>query len=985
MSTVPEVLSDSNVAVTGPSTSTSQVLPLTSSVFNDNQQAVTNASKHLSSSELSSHEVDDVTNNHTPTQGLTNSTATDISAQCKRLSLNEVNESNSPGKIPGPKKKNAKKKEKLKQLQMPPTQNTQHQQVEFLTSAVQEFFKSQVSPLYAPTCSRYLENMCHHPQYKYTNSPVQLAGSVPTTPLSHWAQISASGSVPNSPYVAREPITPRYIQNALQHPLLSQSFSESRDNSFQYDLAKQNVLRNVLPMQNVNLKNIQTEGGTKKSPKHKNKKKEQSKEEDKKFDSYLSINEVEFGLKKASFVEGFIRINPKQFQHAYVSSTDRSEQDVLIDGLKHRNRALEGDLVVVQILDDVPSNNGQDMQKRGKVVYIKEKVHRRTCIGHLKLMADRNRQKALFVPRDHRMPRLNIPFTSWPDNFYKEHRSYENTLFLAKIIDWSDTRFALGKIICNIGQSGDMVSETKAILAQNDLDITPFGPEIRHLFPRLDYVIPEEELKIREDCRSLCIFSIDPSNCRDIDDAVSCCKLENGNYEIGVHISDVAHFLTENTILDEKVAMKATTIYLVEKAYHMLPDELCMLCSLFPGVDKLAFSVFWEITENAEVLRHRFSKTVIHSCCQLAYDHAQAILEDRQDSEDTFPETYNGYKYDDIYKSIKILGKISSILRRNRFNSGALRIDQPKVTFHLNAVNGLPENFWIYDSKESHQLIEEFMLLANMTVAKRIKDDHPDLAFLRCHPPPSLYMMKQLAKALKPMGINLDITSAGDLHRSLLPYVGPDSSDKGRAMVLNMLCAKPMTRAKYFCAHGCDDDDFHHYALNVPLYTHFTSPIRRYADIMVHRLLAASLNYRAVPAWEVDKVRMVAAQCNKQKYNAKKAGEMSTELYTLKYIEMNSPYTTEAVVVEIRDKYIDVIIVAMGLNRRLFFNNDFPGVYECIKNDAGSKLSKMQLTWKATESSPEIKQLIEVFSILHVELYRDDDMVKVEIKLVRPQ
>ncbi|CAK1556232.1 unnamed protein product [Leptosia nina] len=772
------------------------------------------------------------------------------------------------------------------------------------TNSVHDFFMNQVIPLYGTANTRYAENLAHHPQFQLNIH------------------------------------SPKYLQNLMQHPLLSHPLkSPSSVNRHMFSgsphLFKRENAQNISP----------------------NKK----------------------------------RINPKQFQHAYVSSTDRSEQDVFIDGIKNRNRALEGDIVIVQLLEEkdngekkeTEKDNDDVKQKKGKVVYIKERIHTRTCIGSLKLMPDKNRQKALFIPRDYRFPRLDIPCTFWPDNFYTDSDKYENTLFSAKILDWFDIRFALGKIVCNIGESGDMQSETKAILAQTDVDITPFGPEVRHLFPHLDYVIPEEEIKLREDCRKLCIFSIDPNNCRDIDDAVSCRKLENGNFEVGVHISDVSHFLTENTMLDEKVAEKATTIYMVEKAYHMLPDELCMLCSLFPGVDKLAFSVFWEISDDAEISRPRFSKSVIHSCCQLAYEHAQAILEGNIDTELKFPEIYNGFKYSQIQETIKNLGNISSILRRRRFEGGALRIDQPKVSFTLSPSNGMPESFCIYKSKESHQLIEEFMLLANMSVATKIYEDYPKLAFLRCHPEPSGYMLKQLAKALKPMGIDLEITSAGDIYRSLQPYVGPTSNDRGKAMVLSMLCAKPMARAKYFCAGGYVED-FHHYALNVPLYTHFTSPIRRYADIMVHRLLSASLKYRDVPKWEVDYVRLVAAQCNRQKYNAKRAGELSTELYTLKYIEMHSPVSTEAVVVEVREKYIDVIIVAMGLNRRILFNNDFPGDYNCIKNDAGTKLSIMELTWHATQGLPEVKQSISVFSTLKVEMHRGDDMVKIEVRLVRP-
>ncbi|XP_049873989.1 DIS3-like exonuclease 2 [Pectinophora gossypiella] len=1011
MSNIRDSVSERNVDICRPSTSqpASQPFRSKSSLNNkvkEKEHKVASPSKKSAKHTSMSRQKQDEAKIASRT--FTNSSINDLPSQCQNLNINSESDDVDQGDTPVvPKKKNMKKKERLKQLklQMPPAntvpptppptaQSMEHANyvVQNQMTSVQEFFMNQIGPLYASTSSRYLENLTHHPQYQYMQHSIQARevlqarqhlASVPNSPFLHMVQRPNSANVPNSSFLHSEPNTPRYLQNAMQHPLLCKSFSVESHARFDQRQHPTNIARNSFGDEVKGP--VNQENGNKATKKKKRTHAKNDQADDKKFDCYLSPEEVEEGLKNNTLIEGIVRINPKQFQHSYVSSTDRSEQDVLIDGIKHRNRALEGDVVVVQILCESNSEDNVDKQKKGKVVYIKEKVHTRTCIGTLKLMPDKNRQKALFVPRDHRVPRLNIPFTSWPDNFYHDAKSYENTLFLAKILDWTDTRFALGKIVCNIGQSGNMITETKAILVQTDLDITPYGPEYRDLYPRLDYVIPEEEITLREDCRKLCIFSIDPSNCRDIDDAVSCRELENGNYEIGVHISDVAHFLTENTALDEKVAEKATTIYMVDKAYHMLPDELCMLCSLFPGVDKLAFSVFWEITPEGKVLSNRFSKTVIHSCCQLAYDHAQAILEDRKDAETIFPETYNGYEYKDIYKTIKILGKIAAIFRQNRFDGGALRIDQPKVSFHLNPTDMLPESYWIYESKESHQLIEEFMLLANMTVAGRIHEDHPKLAFLRCHPPPSAYMLKQLAKSLKPMGIDLDVSSAGDLHKSLLPFVGPECTDKGKAMVLNMLCAKPMTRAKYFCSDGCDDEDFHHYALNVPLYTHFTSPIRRYADIMVHRLLAASLKYRENPNWEVDKVRMIAAQCNKQKYNAKKAGELSTELYTLKYIELHSPLVTDAVVVEVREKYIDVIIVAMGLNRRIFFNNDFPGDYKCIKNDKGVKLSKMELTWRATDNLPEVAQIIEVFSILQVEMHKGDDMVKVETKLVRPQ
>lgn len=834
MSNLRDSVSERNVDVSRPSTSsTSQPLRSKSSINNKIKENKASPKKSPKKPTMSKQKQEEKNNSRLNS----NTAVDDVTSEIQNLNVSRSNEDTDQREPPVSKKKQAKMKDKLRKLNMPgtntnvPTQliSPNNSNLSLLNGIpVQEYFLTCITPMYASASSSYLENMTHHPQYQYMNS-VQVGdmfqnrqsnASAPNTPLIYMTNNIQPG-IQTSPVAQSEPATPKYLQNVMQHPLLSQAFKDS--------LSARKHLKTVSEV---------GQNKEKQSPsRRKRKSKNDENPEDKKFEPYISAEEAELGLKNNTHIEGVLRINPKQFQHAYVSSSDRSEQDILIDGLKNRNRALEGDVIVVKLIEESENEEANESentnkQKKGKVVFLKEKVHTRICIGNLKLMADKSRQKALFVPRDHRIPRLNIPFTCWPDNFYQEAKKYENTLFLAKIEDWYDTRFAVGKITCNIGQSGDMISEARAILAQNDLDITPFGPEVRHLYPRLDYTIPEDEIKIREDCRKLCVFSIDPPNCRDIDDAVSVRELDNGNYEIGVHISDVAHFLAENTLLDEKVADKATTIYLVERAYHMLPDELCMLCSLFPGVEKLAFSVFWEITEGADVLSHRFSKTIIHSCAQLAYDHAQAILEERDNAEEFFPETYNGFEFKDIQKAIKILGKISSTFRKRRFDGGALKIDQPKVSFKLNA-NGLPESFCLYENKESHQLIEEFMLLANMTVAQRIYEDFPDLAFLRSHPPPSAFMMKQLAKALKPMGIKLEITSAGALHKSLMEHVS--SADLGKAMVLNMLCAKPMTRAKYFCAHGIDDDDFQHYALNVPVYTHFTSPIRRYADIMVHR------------------------------------------------------------------------------------------------------------------------------------------------------
>lgn len=743
------------------------------------------------------------------TNAITVDTVESITNECQNLTISTPNDVQEEcDKVTTCKRKNSKKKQRqLSTMQTPQPSGFAPPLLQQDRNIGQQML---VMPMYQ-MCppqnvnTMYFENMSYHPNYQYLQTPQGLIN------LQSIQNIQDQNGA-------------RYLQNVMQHPLLSRFNGPVSQNPtiYQNNMFTHNRQGQYQHQQNLH----QTQKRTKRSPKPERKK---EKKEDPKFEPYVTYEEVELGLEQKTLVQGVLRINPKVYQHAYMSSDNRSEQDIFLDGLFTRNRALEGDIVVVQLLQDKELTERK--QKHGKVVYIREKVHTRTCIGTLKLMPDKNGKMAYFAPRDYRVPRLNIPCTSWPNNFFKDPKAYENTLFLAKIIDWSDTRFALGLIEQQIGESGDLAAERRAILAQNDLDITPFDPEMQNLYPRADYTIPPEEIQKREDLRKLCIFSIDPYNCRDIDDAVSCRELENGNYEIGVHISDVTHHLTEGTKLDEKVAQRATTIYMVDKAYHMLPDDLCYLCSLFPDLDKLAFSVIWEITKDAEVISHRLTKSVIHSCCKLSYEHAQGILDDSIDVKD-FPEIYNDFKFDDVCKTIKALGNIAAILRKNRFEGGSLRIDQPKVYFTLNP-SGLPESISVYQSTLSHQLIEEFMLLANITVANRIYEDHPSLAFLRCHPVPSKFMFQELVASLAPMGIDIDITTAGGIHKSLAPFF--DTTDKAKAIVLSQLCAKPMQRAKYFCA-GCQSrENFCHYALNVPLYTHFTSPIRRYADIVVHR------------------------------------------------------------------------------------------------------------------------------------------------------
>lgn len=367
---------------------------------------------------------------------------------------------------------------------------------------------------------------------------------------------------------------------------------------------------------------------------------------------------------------------------------------------------------------------------------------------------------------------LRISEIYWPNGFKNQPKRFEKILFVAKIVSWETPSYANGVLIENLGIVGDLKVETLSILREFCLDTTPFSEELKKEYLCLTKEIHKKEFDYRADLRPDCIFTIDPETARDLDDAVSVKSLGNDIYEIGVHISDASFYLNEGTELDQIVSNKATTIYMVDHAYHMLPEELCLHCSLLPGEDKLAFSVFWEMTIDGEILNKRFCRSIVNSCAKLSYEHAQKIIDTTKQklADYKFPQIHNNFTIDDIAQTVNILQKIAVNLRQKRIENGALKIEQTKLLFTLEPGTGEPVNFRKYENLPAHRLIEEFMLLANITVAERIKDDFSEIAFLRCHEPPKQTMLVDLKNCLATYGIYLDISSSGAIRSSLAKY-----------------------------------------------------------------------------------------------------------------------------------------------------------------------------------------------------------------------
>lgn len=355
----------------------------------------------------------------------------------------------------------------------------------------------------------------------------------------------------------------------------------------------------------------------------------------------------------------------------------------------------------------------------------------------------------------------------------------------------------------------------------------------------------------------------------------------------------------------------------------MLPSVLCEnLCSLNPKEDRLAFSAIWELTPAGQVVGEWFGRTVIRSCAKFSYDHVQEMIDHpEQDFEDhNFPPV-EGRSVKEIAGIVNNLHRIAVQLRQKRVKDGALRLNQVKLGFTLEADSLSPNGVYVQEVKESNKLVEEFMLLANIAVAQKIHDTFPNISVLRMHPPPHDVQLENVVNFFSTYGINLDSSSSKTLNDSIQKYVGSDALSIARMKLIVNLCSKPMQYAKYVCTGGKHKaKSFHHYALNVPRYTHFTSPIRRYADIMVHRLLAAAIDpgRYPLPDWNQIKVAFKTQQCNDKKQAAKVIHETNSDLFLALFIRNVGEMVEQGMIIGVLDRSVDVMICRLGIIKRCY-------------------------------------------------------------------
>lgn len=504
-----------------------------------------------------------------------------------------------------------------------------------------------------------------------------------------------------------------------------------------------------------------------------------------------------------AFVEGTVDMTASGIAYVIISE---EEDDVFISP-KNTNGALNGDKVKVNVF-----SSKQKRKPEGEIVEIIERA-KTEFVG----IIDKSKNFSFVVTTDPRMP---------VDVFVSNDKlkgANNGDKVVVKITEWpKNKKNPYGIIIDVLGKAGERNTEMHAILAEYGLPYK-FPEKVEQDAAKLNIEISNAEIKNRLDFRTVTTFTIDPLDAKDFDDALSIKKLENGNWEIGVHIADVSHYVQPGTLLDKEALQRATSVYLVDRVVPMLPEVLSNnACSLRPHETKLCFSAVFELTDSAEVKKEWFGRTVIFSDRRFTYEEAQERI-----------ETGKG----DFAEEILQMDKLAKLLRKDRFKKGSIAFDRIEVKFNLDK-DGNPIGIYFKESKDSNKLIEEFMLLANKRVAEFIgktpKNQKPKTFVYRIHDEPNQEKLQVFSNFIKKFGYNLSLDES-KLAKSLNNLL-EEVKGKNEENLIEQLAIRTMSKAAY------STNNIGHYGLAFSYYSHFTSPIRRYPDIIAHRLLQRYLD-----------------------------------------------------------------------------------------------------------------------------------------------
>jgi len=514
-------------------------------------------------------------------------------------------------------------------------------------------------------------------------------------------------------------------------------------------------------------------------------------------------------LSRGSTVTGIVDMTASGA--AFIVPDDGSEEDVFIPR-NAMNKALNGDRVKI-----FKSARRKHKQPEGEVIEILERK-RDHFVGVMQIA-----RGLAFLVVDDRVMQNDIFI---PTKGLKGVKDGQKAV--ARIVEWPErAKNPIGEIIDVLGNVGDNNAEMHAILAEFNLPYK-YPEEVNAEAETIDAGITPEEIKNRRDFRDITTFTIDPADAKDFDDALSIQKLKNGNWEIGVHIADVTHYVQEKSLLEKEAFDRATSVYLVDRVVPMLPEHLSNgICSLRPNEEKLCFSVVFEMDDNANMIDSWVGRTVIYSDRRFTYEEAQNVI-----------ETGEG----DLKEEILTLDRLAKKIRDNRFKEGAISFDRVEVKFNIDE-NGNPESVYFKEAKDANKLIEEFMLLANKRVAQLIgknelnpkRKSNPKTFVYRIHDVPNPDKFEAFASFVRRFGYEALPKGAESINKSL-NRVLQEAHGKKEQNIVETLAVRTMAKAIY------STHNIGHYGLSFKHYTHFTSPIRRYPDMMVHRLLQRYLD-----------------------------------------------------------------------------------------------------------------------------------------------
>ncbi|CAN6662341.1 exosome complex exonuclease Dis3p [Trichomonascus vanleenenianus] len=668
------------------------------------------------------------------------------------------------------------------------------------------------------------------------------------------------------------------------------------------------------------------------------------------YPPYYPMSRLLGGIKNGTLYQGSLSINHYNVVEGTVS-TAAYPKPILILGRDNLNRAFNGDSVVIELLPQsqwkhpsteatTDSNaNGLDnadndeeavftdedrkalaahaksaqmssaeykIQPTAKIVGIIKRSWR-FYVGHISpnsvVEGSNASRNVLVVALDRAIPRIRIKT--------RKAKELVGKRIVVAIDSWPEySKFPEGHFVRSLGEIESKEAETEALLLEHDVEYRPFSKAVLDCLPaeghdwkapeRLD-VGDDEQLKKRRDLRDLLVCSIDPPGCQDIDDALHAYELPNGNFHVGVHIADVTHFVKANTPLDDEGASRGTSVYLVDKRIDMLPMLLGTdLCSLRPYIDRFAFSVLWEVTPDAEIVNVEFTKSVIRSREAFAYEQAQARIDDES-------------QQDPLTKGMRILLKLSKKLKQARIDAGALNLASPEVKVQMDSETADPGDVEIKKLLDTNSLVEEFMLLANISVARKIYEAYPQTAMLRRHgsPPASNFEILNDQLRIK-KGMTIDLESSKTLADSLDKCVDP--KEPFFNTLVRIMATRCMLAAEYFHAGSYSYPEFRHYGLASEIYTHFTSPIRRYADVVAHRQLAGAIGYETLDLSHRDKTKMerITQNINKRHRNAQFAGRASIEYYVGQVLKKDES-EQEGFVIKLFSNGVVVLVPKFGV------------------------------------------------------------------------